>query len=158
MARPVSAAFRKAVQARETEEAFLLLLTLTHPSLPAPIRVVNDGADLVVGALTFQRFPFMVTLAPEVEDQPPRAQLEICNVDRQIVTALRTVNGDPIAVEISMVMASSPTVIEAGPYQFTLRDTTYDAMVVTGTLTYEDILNRACPPRTMTPAAAPGLF
>lgn len=158
MARPVSAAFRRAVQARETDEAFLLLLTLTHPSLPTAIRVVNDGVDHVIGLETFQRFPFQVTLAPEVEDQPPRAQLEICNVDRQIVTALRSVSGDPITVEISMVMASSPTVVEAGPYRFQLRDTSYDAMVVSGTLTYEDILNRPFPPRTMTPAAAPGLF
>lgn len=158
MPRPVSTAFRRAVNARETGECFLLFLTLRHPSLASPIRVVNDGVDHTVGTDVYLRFPFQITLASDSRDTTPRGQLEICNVDREIVAALRRASGPPIEVEVFLAMASSPSVIEAGPLSFTLRDTTYDAMTVSGTLVVQDIRNKKYPPRVFDPSVAPGLF
>jgi len=154
----VSATARAALQARETPEVFLCLLTLAHPSWVTPIRVVNDGVGHTAGGQDYLSFPFDITMPPETEEGQPKVTLEICNVDRQIVAAVRGVSGDPITVELAVALASTPDVVEAGPYSFSLREASYDATVVSGTLAYEDLLNEPCPPRTMTPAVTPGLF
>jgi hypothetical protein len=87
----------------------------------------------------------------------PNVTLSIDNVDRQIVNAVRALTGPP-TVTVSVVLASSPNTIEAGPYQMTLRDASYDSLVVSGTLSVEDMMNEPYPVDLMTPANFPGLF
>lgn len=144
--------------AQETGEVFLLLLVIEHPSLPAPIRVVNNTEDIDSGGVTYQRFPFELALPPENDEAPPTVSLRIANADRQIVQAVRSLAGEAMTVALSVVMASSPDTVEAGPYRFTLRDVTYDAAIVEGTLRFEDILNEPYPADEFTPARFPGLF
>ena len=62
MPRTLSNTARRALYAQETGEVFLLLLVISHPSLPAPIRVVNNSEDVVSGGFTYQRFPFELAL------------------------------------------------------------------------------------------------
>lgn len=94
----------------------------------------------------------------ETEEAPPVVQLSICNVDRSIVNAVRSVSGEPITVTMSIVLASSPDVIEAGPITFVMLDVEYDAGAVTGTLAFEgDVLNQAYPSETFNPSDYPGL-
>lgn len=63
-----------------------------------------------------------------------------------------------MTVDLSVVLASSPSTIEAGPYRFTLRDVMYDAAIVEGTMRFEDVLNEPYPADSFTPARFPGLF
>jgi hypothetical protein len=158
MPRTLSSTARRAIFAQETGEVFLLLLTIAHPQLAEPIRVVNNNEDVVSGGVTFQRFPFELALPPETEEAPPTVSLRIANADRQIVQAVRALAGDAMTVDVSVVLASSPDTIEAGPYRFTLRDVSYDAAIVEGTLRFEDVLNEPYPADSFTPARFPGLF
>lgn len=61
-------------------------------------------------------------------------------------------------VTLSLVMASTPDTIEAGPFTFNLREVEYDAEFVSGNLLFEDILNEPFPADSFTPARFPGLF
>lgn len=160
MPRTLSQAARAAAFAQSTDQCFLALLTLSHPTLPQPIRVCNDGRDLVSRGLTFQRFPFEFELPEESDAAPPTVRLRICNVDRTVVAALRTAasSGEPVQVRLEIVLASSPDTIETGPFDFALREASYDAIVVEGTLVYEDLLNEPFPADTFTPTTYPGLF
>lgn len=157
MPRSLSSTALRAVFAQETGEAFITLLTLTHPTFGLPIRVCDDGQDLVSAGQTYQQFPFNLTMPEDTDEAPPTLQLSIDNVDCTIVNAVRSVSGDPIEVVMEIVMASSPDVIEAGPLRFLLRDVEYTVDVVTGTLAYEDILNEPYPDESFNPADYPGL-
>lgn len=157
MARSLSSPAARAIFAQQTGEAFIILLTLTHPEF-LPIRVCNDGQDVVSDGQTYQQFPFEIVMPEETEEAPPVVQLSICNVDRSIVNAVRSVSGEPITVTMSIVLASSPDVIEAGPITFVMLDVEYDAGTVTGTLAFEgDVLNQAYPSETFNPSDYPGL-
>lgn len=165
MSRALSTVARRALAGEETGEVFLLLLTITNVGLAFPIRLVNDTQDLTRTRMvdgfpveeTFLACPFQITLPEDREDELGRVTLAVDNVDRNIVAALRTVASVP-AVSLEVVLASSPTTVEAGPFAFSLRDCTYDAFTVSGTLMFEDLLNEAYPTDTMNPAMFPSLF
>lgn len=143
--------------AAQTSEAFVLLLTFAHPDLAVPIRVCNAGDTLWSGGFEFPHFPFEFELPGEVEGAPPTVRLRICNVDRSIVEAIRSIQSPP-TVTLSLVMASSPDTIEAGPFEFTLRDATFDAIIVEGGLAYQDVLNEPFPADQFSPTRTPGIF
>jgi hypothetical protein len=157
LSRTVTATARQAVYDAETSEAFLILLTLTHADLAGPIRVVNNAVDVVSGGDTFLAFPFRIRLPSDTDERPPRATLQIDNVDRQIVTAIRTVTG-AIGVLMEVVLASDPDTVEASFPDFTLRQVTYDALVVQGELSLEPVVLEPFPAQRFTPSAFPGLF
>jgi hypothetical protein len=145
------------VFAPETGEVFVLLLTFAHPGLAVPIRVCNAGDSVYSGGLEFVHFPFEFELPPENDQAPPTVRLRICNVDRRIVEAVRTV-GSPPTVTVTLVMASTPDQVEAGPFEFTMRDATFDAIVVEGGLAYQDLLSEPFPADAFTPTRTPGIF
>lgn len=157
MSRNVSSLFRSAAFAQETDQVYLVLLKIEHSSLSVPIRVVNNFTNITSNGEEYIGFPFDLELPQDLEDALPSVNLTICNVDRQIVLAIRSLLGPP-TMSISVCLASSPDTIEAGPYLMTLREANYDTMAVTGTLMSEDMLNEAYPGDYFTPSNFPGLF
>lgn len=158
MPRALSAPALQAILAQNTGEVFLILLTLNHATFATAIRVCSDAVDQVSRGSTYQHFPFDVTMPSEDDAGPPRVILRIDGVDRRIIEEVRRVSGDPISVVLEVVLASTPDVIEAGPFTFSLRDVTYSALVVEGSLAFDDILNEPYPGISFTPTVAPGLF
>lgn len=158
MPRNLSSTARRAVFAQQTGEVLVHLLTLSHPSLPVPIRVTDNAEDVVSLGTTYQHFPFEATLPDETDEGVPEVSLSICNADRAIVRAVRELQGDAMTAELRVVLADSPDVTEAGPYTFSLRDIEYDAAVVRGKLRFEDLLNEPYPCDEFTPTRTPGVF
>lgn len=157
MARSVSNTLTAAVNAQETGEVFLVLLTLDHADLAAPIRVVDNNEDIVSGGDTYVAFPFELTLPSDVEGRVPSARLVVDNVDRQIVQAVRSVSS-AVDVTIEVILASDPDTIEAGPFTAKLRNIDYDAAQVSGDLVFEEVLSQPYPGQSFNPATTPGLF
>lgn len=158
MSRTLSSAAKQAVFAQSTAEVFLLLVTITHATLPTPIRVVNDMQDCVSRGNTFTALPFGFVLPGEREDQIPMSRLWVDNVDREIVQAVRnaTVSAPQVLAEI--VLASQPDTLEAAFDGFSLKNALYDHLTVSGDLSMEDVLNEAYPEGTFTPNLFPGIF
>jgi hypothetical protein len=156
MSRNVTSTFRSAAFAQETNQVYLVLLAISHASITT-IYVVNNYANIVSNGNTYIGFPFDIELPQDFEEALPSVSLTICNVDRQIVQAVRTLQGAP-TITISVVLASSPNTVEAGPYTMTLREVSYDAMAVSGTIMPEDMLNEAYPGDYFTPSNFPGIF
>lgn len=157
MSRDTSTTFRNAVMAQETGEVPLLLLTLDHADLSVPIRVVNNSKDIVSGGETFIAFPMEITLADDPEERMPQASISIDNVDRSIVTAVRTITSAP-TITIELILASDPDTIEASYDNFTMKSISYDSLTVTGTLTIEDFTLEPFPGGSMLPGNFAGLF
>lgn len=157
MARTLSSPAQRAAYAQETGEVFLVLLTINHATLPAPIRVVNDTQNIVSGGNTYLGFNFTIVLPDEREDQPPRSRVVIDCIDRSIIAALRPLTSPP-TLDIQVVLASSPNTIEASFTGFSLRQINYDAMQIEGELTMEEITMEPFPEGSMTPQDFPGLY
>lgn len=171
MPRALSVTARGAVFAPETDEVFILLLTISHADLSAPIRVTPDQKEVlpIASALNpdtrgvisrgqeFIGFPFEITLPNEDEDQSPRAQLRIDNVSREIVRAVRSIRS-PADVTVEIVLASEPDTVETALEGFQMRSVTYNALTVEGDLTVEQFDLEPYPSRRMTPSNYPGLF
>jgi hypothetical protein len=157
MSRNVTSVLKGAAFAQETDQVFLILLEINHSSLAAPIRAVNNQVNIESNGDTYIGFPFDITLPQDFEDALPSVTLTICNVDRSIVYAIRTLTGPP-TVTISVILASDPDTIEAGPFSMTLREASYDSMVVSGMIMAEDVLNEPYPADDFTPANFRGLF
>ena len=158
MPRSLSIVAREAILASSTGEAFLVLLELSHPQLGQSILVTSDAVATVVGAHVYQPFPFVVSMPAETEDAPPSVQLTIDAIDRSIIQAVRSVSGEPITLTMKVVLASSPATIEAGPYEFKLRDVEYDAFNVSGQLQLDTPFVEPDPPVRFTPSTTPGAF
>lgn len=157
MARPLSPAAMRSIMAQYSDEVWAILLTIEHPNLAEPIRVTSNSENIVSNGETYIAFPFGAALPSERDDQMARVQLIIDNVDRRVVEAVRTITSAP-TVTMSVVLASDPDTIEAGPWEMTMRDIRYDALTVQGELSFENILNAPCPEGIFSPADFPGLY
>lgn len=153
----LSLAARRAVTARETDELFLILLTIGVGLIDPPIRVVNDALALTSRGVEFIAFPFEITLPGQDAETVRRVSLRIDNVDRAIVAALRMLAAPP-TVTIEVVRRAEPDVIEAGPFDMKLVAGVYDASQVEIELGFEDVLNARFPADDFAPADYPGLF
>jgi len=162
--RTVTASAAQAMFASMTSDAFYLLLTINHSSLPAPIRIYNanefdNGVPkiLVSRGYSFVAFPFNITLPEEGSDSPPQVTLSICNVDRSITNALRSI-ATRMSVTLEVVLSESVSTVEAGPFTMKMVNVTYDALTISGTLTYDSILSESFPKNRMDVTLFPGLF
>ena len=151
-----SSTFKSAAFAQETAEVMLIALTITHADLAAPIRVVNNHANIVSNGNTYVGFPFEIDL-PDVGNQLPRVTLRIDNVDRQIVDSLRVISS-PFDLKLEVLLASQPDTIEASFEGLKAISARYDALTVEAELGFEDVLSEPYPGDSFTPARNPGLF
>lgn len=151
----LSSAAIASMHAEDTDEVWLVLLTISHDDLDAPIRVVNNTEDIVSDGLTYIALPFELEL-PDQGERPGEARIRIDNVNRAIVEAVRTIQAPP-NVAFKIILASQPDVIEYEHSGLTLRDVTYDVASVQGYLRYEDLTSEPVAD-TITPSRFPGLF
>lgn len=143
-----------AANAQTTDEAWLMLLAIHHPSFTNPIRVARDKKDVVHGGNTYVAFPFDVKLPDEGQDSRAVGRIEIDDIGEfdnggrqetigDIVKAIPV--GENATVDLTVVLGSNPELIETGPMTFTLRNVTGDGLTVTGDLHFEDIMNEPFP-------------
>ena len=146
-----------ALHAESTGEALLFLLTISHDAIEVPIRVVNNTENITSQGREFIAYPFEIALPQESPDQMPSVQFRIDNVDKSIVTAIRAINS-AATLSLELVLASNPDVIEAGQFNYSLLDVSYDVLSVTATLAYENILSEPFPSGGFIPSDFAGLF
>lgn len=156
MARSLSNAATTSIHAQETGEVWLVLLTISHSTLPTPIRVVNNNEDITSRGNIYQAFPFEIILPSQDPDGIPRASLRFDNVDRTAISIIRGVEFPP-NVTIEVILASQPDTIEVSFPNLTLRNVKYDAEAIEGELLFENLFSEPVT-LTMTPSRFPGLF
>jgi len=155
--RTLSSADIQAMNAEETGQAYLCLITISHPNLPLPIAVTSDAVPTVSNGTTFVPFPFLFQIPDDRSDQLPVAKLQIDNIDLSIITAIRSVGNLPLTVLMQIVLASAPNTIEA-QWSMTMRNVNWDAMTVTMDLRFDEILDEPFPGDLVTPSTLPGVF
>lgn len=170
MPRSVSLSFRHAVEAQHTDDVDLIFATITHPQLVEPVRVVNDTKDFIRDGVTFVGFPFDIQLLSD-DDNPPKAQLEIQNVDRRIGQTILPLTTPPrLKIELLSSADFDLTVVprvalgSPGPspeyvadFLF-LQNVQVDALTVSADIVGWDYTQVAWPSVRATQSRLPGLF
>ena len=137
-------------------DLYLVLLDIDHPDLAQTISVVNNTEDVTSNGTTYIAFPFEIALPESPENSPPRAELSISNVSREIGQAIRQV-GSPPTGTITVIRQQTPDVIEAQHVGMTLTGVSYYAQQVSGQLVREALVTEPYPAMTYSPAEFRGL-
>jgi Domain of unknown function (DUF1833) len=157
MSRNVSATALQAMLARETDQVFLVCMRLSHASFTT-VRIVNNTETVVRVDGNYMPFPFHIVLPQETDEQVPQITVQFDNIDSMITNLVRELQGRPLA-SFDVVLASSPDTVEAGPFNFSILNVSYDANNISCVLGFEeDILNQAIPKGNYNPSNSPGLF
>ena len=154
--RVLSTAGLTSIFSQNSDEVWLALLTISHPSLDAPLMFVSNTESITSRGNIFVGYVFSLELPAEDPDMPGEARLVISNIDRAIVNLIRSLSSPP-SILIEIVLASQPDTVEASFDGLVLREAGWDAMEVRGTLKYDDILTEPISVQ-MTPSRFPGLF
>ena len=133
--------------AEHCASAWLVLVTLDHPDLDAPLRFTSDAVQTVSQGYVFAPMAFAITLPDDVEARAPRAQLRVDNTSQEIIAALRGLV-DPLAVTLQIVRAGDPDVIEREWPGLEWRASSYDLAFVSGGLGVEDMAAEEFPYET----------
>ncbi len=165
----ISASLREALVAQDSDVIVLAFLTVTHPELSGPLRFVSDGVDYVRGGETWTGLPFDIKILDDT-DSPPKATIEIPNVDRIIGEAVLGMGNEPARIMIEL-LSSEDFDIEAEPRQeigtahvnyraagLFLVNVTVDVTKVSGTLKSWDYTQEVVPAISATRDILPGLF
>lgn len=164
--RNLSNAARQAIFAQQTEEAFVVLLTISHPNFTDDIRLASNPQEVLPDAgvrgvisngLEYVYFPFSITLPNEDDTGVARAQLSVDNVDRRVTAAIRSADSS-VAVKIEIVLASDPDSVEMSLDGFQMAQATYDALTVSGELSMQYFDLEPFPSKRFTPSDFPGIF
>jgi len=146
-----------AMMSQHTEEAFILLVEFRHDPTNEVYRAALNTENVVSNGQVYVATWFDVQL-PEIANRSPQGtQLTLDNVDKRLVGLLRRIT-QPLKVIMRVVLASTPDVIEMEFLDLVLRETDWNASVITGTLSSEDPLNQAFPSHLYDPRSFQGLF
>lgn len=156
MARTLSTTALASIHAESTSEVWLVLLTLSHASLAAPIRVVNNTEDITSRGNLFTAFPFEIVLPGEQNDGPISASVRFDNVSREILYAVRGLTSSP-SISLEVILASDPNTVELSFDGLLLRNVNYSSGAIEGDLQFEMLYQEPIT-LTMTPSRFPGLF
>lgn len=168
MSRAAAIARRADLERQSAPDAILAFLTIEHPALADPIRVVSDVIDYEVDGDLYRGLPFGFRLVPDADDIP-RAQLTVENVDSRIADAVLAMNE---RATVALALRSSadfdlsrhPRVAlgAAAPiYAFShlsLRDVQGSATEISGTVMLHDYSTEPWPSVRAIEARTPGLF
>ena len=156
----------RTVNASETGEAYIILLTIQHPDLSDDIRISNDPTQLlptaqVRGTISngdeYIFLPFDFAFPNQEPDTSPRAQLRIDNVSREISTIIDSITSSP-TIQIDVVLSSTPDIIELQLKDFKLNRTETNIAMVIGDITVEHFDQEPYPAGRFNPSGFPGLF
>lgn len=139
MARTVSADVQKELYLPQTSYCFLPLAEINSDELDEPVYLVSNNENIISNGNTYIKCQFEFSPPAEVDGTPQNASISLDGVDRSIIEIIQSIN-DPLTVTISVIEVSSPDIIEFGPWEFTLRNVTFNASKVTGDLIFQTYL------------------
>jgi len=158
MPRAYSKNRKRAVNRTASRDAPVILLEISHPGLTTPVRVVKDNVDLTSNGDLFVAMPFDITLPDDPQGGLPKATLSIDNVGKELMGWLESSNGGQgSSCRIMEVLRSDPDTVE-WEATMALDGITATPLVVSGRLSYDDILNQPAVQAVHNPQTTPGIF
>jgi hypothetical protein len=141
--------------AQESNDPFLALITLTHPTFTA--RLVNNSSDITSRSLVYTALPMTVRLPVDDGESARDVEIAFDNVTRELIQSFRSVTTE-IGVKIEMVLASMPDIVQISFEDLVIRTISYDAKKISARLVLDSFLGVEVTSERYTPALYPGMF
>lgn len=172
MPRHVSKSARTAVSAETSELVKVFLITIYHKSLTNPIRVSSDATvrldeysdqvNIIYGTRsngkTYIYAGFEAALLNDENGSAPQVQMTLPNASRTLIEAIEQMGSGPIQVDMQLVFAETPDVVEIEYKGLELTEITYDESTISGTLSMDLLFAEPFPFRSFTPQEFPFMF
>jgi hypothetical protein len=149
---------KRAITRRESGEPVLMLLTIEHPDLASPLRLVTNtvGDDILSNGNIFTAAPFQIEW-PSDDEEAPTAKLRAFNVDRVVGLMLESIV-TPAECTLQVVLATSASTIDREGKKFQLRNAQWDGGEMTADLGQAYFAAEPWPKYRVTPRLFPSLF
>lgn len=157
MPRNASPAALEAALQQITDEIWLVTLDISHPDWVEDFHFINDNLNHNIGGTDYLGFPFSPVFPEDSADKPPRMQLRVDNISKEIIDELRAVNHPP-TFNLCLRLASQLTVIEMGPIELSSQAITYDKNAINIPLASRSLSTEPYPSLRFTPVYWKGLF
>lgn len=154
----VSTTTISALQSTSDNQGILELLLIDHSSFSAPVRIVNDTRDWVIGSDTYIGLPFLLKLPNQAQKENPRATLQVDNVGRSLTKLLEGLPvGASLTATVRIVSRATPTVVD---FEFIgqLTAITVTPTIMSCTFGLDDSMRRSAVLVRFDPTNAPALF
>ena len=142
---------------QESTDPFLTLVTLSHASFIAPVRLVNNSVAITSRGNVYEPFPMKITLPTDDGETARQVNLEFDNVSLFLVEKLRSVSTN-IEVKLEMILASIPDAVQISLEELKIQSVTYDSKVVKASLFLDDFLQTELTSEKYSPTNFPGIF
>lgn len=163
----LSATLKSALFSEETTEVPIVLITIDNPTLTQPIRISSDPTELLPiagerGTISrgneFVFLPFDMNMPVQDDTGVVEANIIIDNVDRRIVSAVRSAARERTDILFEIVLASSPDDVEIAHPNMKLDNVTYNALTLEARISIDNLLLEPYPSTEFVPSKWPGLF
>jgi hypothetical protein len=156
---PLSASAIAKLQSEIVDVAFLWLVTISHPDLPTPLRMVRDYVPLTSRGNLFTPYPHMdIGFPHDGEDQPPRQVIVLEDVGQVFTPALRTLaTTTPPTMLIELVMEGDVNTVQDS-WTAEIREAHGDGVSIEAELRTDEMLGVGAPSISYTPSLFPGMF
>lgn len=143
--------------AQESNDPFLILVTLSHANFADDIRLVNNTVNITSRGNVFQAFPMNIRLPIDDGESARNFVIEFDNVSLTLIEEIRT-NTTPIGVKIEMILASLPNAVQMSQEELIIQSVSYNKSKVVATIVLDNFLNTEMTSEKYTPSVFPGLF
>lgn len=165
--RSLSLTLTEAMNAQESGETPIALLTFEHPDFPGPLRLSSDPTTrlsenplqygTVSDSETYLFCPMSIQLPDDMDERAPNARLAIENVSRELVAFIRSVT-TPGTCRIVVVLASAPDTVEVEWPILDVKGVQYNANILTVELGLDALETEPFPSGAFVSSYFPGLF
>lgn len=142
--------------AQESDDPFLVLLTISPPS-GSPFYLVNNTQPVVSRGMTFIPFPFKIRLPTDDGETARSFTVELDNVGLELIAPLRSFTQD-IAVKLEMILASLPDDVQMVHEDLEIASISYNASTITANVISDNFLNSEFPGEKYQPTNFRGIF
>ena len=166
MSRTLSAPAKAAIFAQETNKAFIMLLTVSHPNWVEDLHYASDpfeelmtvsGRGVISRGEEYPFIPFSLNLPTQDDSGVAKASISIDNINREIVSLIRS-TPSAVRIKIEIVLSTSVDTPEITIENFRLEQVSYDAMTISGDISIKYFDLEPFPSKQFTPSDFPGLF
>lgn len=155
MSNELSTEVKSQIFAQESDDPFLTLVTLDHELFTA--RLVNNSTDIVSNSLLYTAIPMRVRLPIDDGETSRDFAIDFDNISLELISNLRAVTGD-ISVQIDLILASMPDVIQMSHADLRITTITYDKQRISARIVLDNFLNIEMTSERYTPSLYPGMF
>lgn len=143
--------------AQESNDPFLILVTLSHDSWDDVVYLVNNSVNITSRGIEYLAFPMQVKLPVDDGETARVFNIEFDNVSLYLIAQARSVSS-PIQVKIEMILASLPDEVQISIDELEIQNITYNKSRVTATIAMDTFLNTKVTSEVYGPSNFKGLF